>query len=287
MKIHNVRYNNLTVPEALESVLELVDCQKKANIFFLNANCLNKARNDKEYKSVLDFADLVLSDGLGLKILSRLFGEPMKDNCNGTDLSPLILEEAARRKLKIFFLGGKDGIARQAAQNVQKKYPDILMVGTHSGYFSDDKAVIDQINRSGADILFVAMGVPLQEKWIAKNRALLNPSICLGVGALLDYLSGTLPRAPLWMRRMHMEWVWRIFVDPRRMVKRYLLEGISFIIYSVFYVYCIKLQKLPLLSESLFLNWTRLNLIKASRVKILFVLPARIGGFIIRIRTCI
>ena len=92
---------------------------------------------------------------------------------------------------------------------------------------------IKAINIAAPDIVFVAMGVPLQEKWISRNRSLINARLCLGVGAFLDYLSGTLPRAPLWMRRAHLEWFWRIFVDPKRMFKRYIIDGFLFVTYAV------------------------------------------------------
>jgi N-acetylglucosaminyldiphosphoundecaprenol N-acetyl-beta-D-mannosaminyltransferase len=168
---------------------------------------------------------LVLPDGVGLKIISWIFGGKIKENCNGTDFSPKLMEEAAKEGYKIFLLGSKDGIAQKASENIKKTIPNLKIVGTSSGYFNNDEEVIQKINTSGADILFVAMGVPLQEKWIARNRDRLNPKLCLGVGALFDYLSGSTPRAPLPMRRMHLEWLWRIFIEPKRMFKRYIIDG--------------------------------------------------------------
>ncbi|MCK5215260.1 MAG: WecB/TagA/CpsF family glycosyltransferase, partial [Candidatus Omnitrophica bacterium] len=111
----------------------------------------------------------------------------------------------------------------------------IQIVGTHHGYVEEDEAVIDQINESGAEVLFVAMGVPIQEKWIHRNRDRLNPRLCLGVGALFDYLSGTIPRAPGIVRCLRLEWLWRCFVDPRRMIKRYFIDDTGFLIRLVFH----------------------------------------------------
>lgn len=235
MKLLNIEYHNITAPEALTKTLDLLAEQKRATVCFLNADCLYKAQRDDEYRQILNQADLVLSDGIGLKFATWLYGGRMKDDCNGTDLSPLIMERAAQAGYKIFFMGGKDGIAEKAAGNIRQRIPNIQIVGTHEGYFDDDQKLIGQINASGADILFVAMGVPLQEKWIYRYRERLTPRLCLGVGALLDYLSGTIPRAPLWMRKVHLEWCWRIFVDPKRMLRRYLVDGVGFFVYLAYY----------------------------------------------------
>jgi len=235
MEILNVRYDNLTLDIAVERALELARGQDKASIFFLNIDCLNKAQSDKEYLESLKHASLVLPDGIGLKLATILFGGRMRDNCNGTDLSPVLMEKAAAEGLKLFFLGGCEGIAEKAAENISKKIPAIKITGTSSGYFNNDDHVIDKINGSGAEMLFVALGVPLQEKWIVKNRDRLNPKLCLGVGALLDYLSGRIKRAPKFMRTIHLEWLWRIFIDPRRMFKRYIVDGAGFFIYLLFY----------------------------------------------------
>lgn len=224
-KILNTYYYNYEFNFAIEKTLSLLKIKEKSSVFFLNFDCLYKIQNDAEYKYSLDSADIVLPDGIGLNIVTRIFGFRMKANCNGTDLSPLLMKEASKERYKIFFLGAKEGIAKKAAENVCKQIPGIQIVGTNSGYFSSDTEVIKKVNNSEADILFVAMGVPLQEKWIIQNRRELNPRLCLGVGALFDYLSGNTPRAPKIMIRLHLEWLWRIFIEPKRMFKRYVIDG--------------------------------------------------------------
>jgi len=224
MKILGVNYNNITVYEALEQIDKFWNNDKKVNIFFLNADCLFKAQQDSEYRSILNAVDLLLSDGIGLSFATRILGSKMKDNCNGSDLSPLLLLKAAENGHKVFFLGGEDGVAEKAADNIKKKMPNIQIVGTYSGYFESNDKIINKINNSGADILFVAMGVPLQEKWIYKNRQILRPKLCLGVGALFDYLSGHVKRAPKIVQVFHLEWFWRILMEPKRLWKRYLVD---------------------------------------------------------------
>jgi N-acetylglucosaminyldiphosphoundecaprenol N-acetyl-beta-D-mannosaminyltransferase len=225
MELLNVKYDNIALNTAIEKIVSLVKKQNEADVFFLNADCLYKAQKDEEYRNILNSADLVLPDGIGLKIMTRIFGKEMKEDCNGTDFSPLLMRKLTEKGYKIFFLGSREGVAEKAAENMRKQISMIQILGTHSGYFNNDEEVIKKINVSGADVLFVAMGVPLQEKWIARNRGKLNPRLCLGVGALLDYLSGTIPRAPLFMRKMHIEWLWRIFIEPKRMFRRYIIDG--------------------------------------------------------------
>jgi len=223
--IFDIRYNNLSLQSALSIVINSLGTGKKTTLYFLNADCLYKTHKNKEYTNILNSADFVLPDGIGLRIITRVFGGRMVEDCNGTDFSPLLMQKAAEKGYRIFFLGSKAGVSQRAAENIRKQIPGIEIVGAHHGFFNDAEEVIKKINDSGADILFVAMGVPRQEKWIAEHREELNPRLCLGVGALFDYLSGRIPRASIFMRTIHLEWLWRICVEPRRMLKRYIIDG--------------------------------------------------------------
>ncbi|OGX31875.1 MAG: hypothetical protein A2787_01105 [Omnitrophica WOR_2 bacterium RIFCSPHIGHO2_01_FULL_48_9] len=235
MNILGVTYDNLTFQQALERALSFAEKEGKFNVFFLNLDCLRQALEDREYKEVLAASSLLLPDGVGLKLATAMFGGRMRENCNGTDFSPALMEKLAKRNLKIFLMGSKNGVAEMAAENLKRKIKNIQIVGAVSGFFTDDEKIISAINASGADVLFVAMGVPRQERWIHMNRASLNPKICLGVGALLDYLSGSLPRAPRGLRSLHLEWLWRIGLEPGRMFKRYILDGMGFLFKLFFY----------------------------------------------------
>ena len=223
MKILNIRFDNLYMKEAINQAVALLK-KKKSNIFFLNSDCLFQAQKDMEYRKILNKSALLLSDGIGLKFSMAILGGKLKDNCNGTDFSPLLLKELAKKKAKVFFLGAKPGIAEKAAKNISKKIPSLNIVGTNDGYFKDDNKIIRKINNSKADVLFVAMGVPKQEKWIYKNRNKLNPKICIGVGALLDFLSGNVSRAPIIVRKLKLEWSWRLMNEPKRLFKRYIID---------------------------------------------------------------
>jgi len=233
MKILNVKYDNVTIEEALRSIFNLAFLPKKSNVFFLNIDCLCKAQKDKEYSEVLKNADLVLPDGIGLRLATALFGGKMRQNCNGTDLSPDIIRMAAEKNLRIFFFGAKEGVAQKAAEEMKKAIPGVVIAGALSGYIKDNQKTVRIINESKPDILFVAMGSPLQEKWIAGNRDKLDVKICIGVGAFLDYAAGNKPRAPAWMIKIHAEWLWRIFVEPARLLKRYIYDFFCLAIYLV------------------------------------------------------
>lgn len=228
--VAGVRYDNLAVGRALERAVALAQGGSAAALFFLNADCLRLAQTDGEYREALRAAALVLPDGIGIRLATRFAGETMSANCNGTDFSPLLLQELAKRGHGCFFLGGKEGVAARAARRAAAAIPGLRIVGTHSGYFAADAPIVGTINASAASVLFVAMGAPLQEKWIARNREALRPTLCLGVGALFDYLSGSTPRAPRLLRALCLEWAWRVALEPRRLVSRYLVAGVPFMI---------------------------------------------------------
>ena len=200
MEILNTRCNNPTFEEALQLAAGLLEHDSKANIFFLNIDCLYKASQDAEYRNLLNTASLVLPDGIGIDLAARFSGTKVKANCNGTDFSPVLMRHAAEKGYKVFLLGGTEGVATRAAEKLSELFPKLKVTGARSGYFDSDEEVIEQINRSGADILLVAMGVPLQEKWIGRHREKLKPRLCVGVGALLDFWSGRMRREQLWIR---------------------------------------------------------------------------------------
>lgn len=209
----------------------ILDSSSTHTLYFLNAHCFNVAQKDKQYYKALANADLLLNDGIGLKIASYFTRVKFKENLNGTDLIPKITELAARKKKKVFFMGGKEGIAQKAAIKTKENIPELYISGFHSGYFdaNQEKALIKQINDSGTDLLVIGMGVPLQELWAEKNKHLLtNVKLIIAGGAILDFLSGTVRRAPGWMQKSGLEWVYRLALEPKRMWRRYLIGNVIF-----------------------------------------------------------
>ena len=206
-----------------------------ATVQFINAHCVNVAKQDPAYRRALGRADYLLPDGSGLAIAAKLAGVELGENLNGTDLFPEICAEAAARGQSIFLLGGKPGIAAAAAQTMRNRYPDLRIAGTRSGYWQGDEEadVIDEINASGATIVMVGRGVPVQEIWIDRVRESISAPIVMGVGGLFDYYSGRIPRAPGALRAVGCEWVWRLAQEPRRMFGRYILGNPVFLASAV------------------------------------------------------
>lgn len=202
------------------------------DVAFLNAHCVNVAYRSPAYRAAVAGMSRVFADGAGVRIAARVAGMDLQDNVNGTDLFPVLCREAARAGQGIYLLGARDGIAAAAAATLKAQTPGLIVAGTHHGYIKgadDEQRVIDEINASGASILLVALGVPSQELWMARNRGRLQVPVVLGVGGLFDYYSGRIARAPMVLRKAGLEWAWRLALEPRRLANRYLVGNAVFL----------------------------------------------------------
>lgn len=218
------------VDATTEQTVEHVLSGSVRSVFFLNAHCANVRAGDRGYAAALGRADLILPDGIGVELAARMSGAGLTQNLNGTDFTPALLAEAARRGLSVFLFGATPGTADKAAKKLVTTIPGLRVAGTLDGYdgAADEDAAVARINASGADILLVAMGVPRQEIWIDRHLPGLSPRVVLGVGALFDFLAGNVTRAPRLVRVARMEWIWRLAQEPRRLAKRYLLGNAAF-----------------------------------------------------------
>lgn len=217
--------------EVLALLSKDIDSGRSIELFFLNAHCFNLAQKDREYFDILNSCDYLLNDGIGIKIASKIEKLVLKKNLNGTDFIPEIAEMASKKGYKIFLLGAKDGIAEEAAVKLKEKFEGLQIAGVHSGYGLDD-SVLELINNSKADILIAGMGVPMQEKWIRENKSKLGSvKLFVGGGAILDFLSQRIRRAPLLMRKIGLEWVFRLCLEPGRLWRRYLVGNFLFFYY--------------------------------------------------------
>lgn len=230
---------NGSLANAADSIVAMAEGRVPMTIQFINAHCINTLQRDAGYRAALAQADYLLPDGSGMAIAARLAGEPMGDNLNGTDLFPEICRRAAQRGQSIFLLGGKPGIAEAAAATMQAAYPGLSFAGTRDGYWSaaEENRLINEINASGAAIVMVGLGVPLQEKWIARVRNRLTARVVLGVGGLFDYYSGAVQRAPLAVRKLGCEWAWRLLLEPRRLFMRYVVGNPLFLMAAAAYAW--------------------------------------------------
>lgn len=222
---------NTTMAEAVGWILSQASAGGRHSLAFVNPDCLNIAWHNEGYKQVLLDADRVLPDGIGIHIGCRMLGTALRENVNGTDLFPLLCEAASQTGLSIYLLGARPGIAEATANNMVQRFPELRIAGARDGYFTteEEPAVVAEINDSGAAILLVAFGVPRQELWIASRRNELKTPVCLGVGGLFDFYSGRIARAPVWMREIGLEWVWRMLQEPKRMWRRYIIGNPLFL----------------------------------------------------------
>ncbi len=227
----DIPIDNVTMDQALDKIITSIkDKERTSELNFVNAHCINVSYTDMEYKQILLGSDAVFADGSGIRMAGDMFGTKIIDNVNGTDMFPLLCRRCKDEGFKIFLLGAAPGTAQRVGEWVHSEIAPDIISGVHDGFFNpeDIPSLISEIEKSEADLLLVAMGVPRQEKWIHQNLKELPVSATLGVGGLFDFFSGNILRAPMWMRKLGIEWVWRLLKEPRRMWKRYIVGNIVF-----------------------------------------------------------
>lgn len=231
ISVFGLNIDNISLSEASRGIIHAARAGTHRRIYFVNAHCVNVAALDADYLSVLQGATSLFADGIGMRLAAQWAGLSLVDNVNGTDLFPIICRDAAAAGVAIGLLGARPGIAQQCADNMKQQFPDLKIAWIQDGYFEPgtEADMIAAVNDSGAQILFVAMGVPLQELWIARHAGSLKAPVLLGVGALFDFYSGAVPRAPLLMRKWGLEWLFRLMIEPRRLFRRYVLGNPIFI----------------------------------------------------------
>jgi exopolysaccharide biosynthesis WecB/TagA/CpsF family protein len=221
--------------EKRKQALDFIFGGGRQTIAFLNAHCVNVAANDVAYRWALKKATALLPDGSGMQLAARLHSSKFVENLNGTDLFPDIMQRAYENEFKIFLFGSQPGVAEKAALKAKSMVPGLEIAGTQHGFFkaSEDNDIISKINSSGANVVLVALGVPYQDVWIARNRHRLSARIVFGVGAQFDFWSGRVSRAPAVLRKTGLEWIWRLAIEPSRMFKRYIIGNPEFILRSL------------------------------------------------------
>lgn len=234
-----VRYDDLDQGTALSLVERYIRNRSAGparSVFFTNVHSIHVALRDPELRRAINYADLVLPDGSGLALAGRLLKPPMRENLNGTDFVPKLLERAQVHGWSVYLLGATWKSVLSCVDELRSRYPGLNIAGCHDGYLTEDdnSLVLQEVNRRSPDILLVAMGTPQQELWITEHLADLRVSVCLGVGGLFDFLSGERTRAPIWMRRAGIEWMFRFMQDPLSKWKRVLVEIPEFILRIAF-----------------------------------------------------
>ncbi|TCT19882.1 N-acetylglucosaminyldiphosphoundecaprenol N-acetyl-beta-D-mannosaminyltransferase [Melghiribacillus thermohalophilus] len=198
-------------------IIPSVENQRKLFIVTANPEIVMYANENPAYKKNILQADCIVADGVGIILASKLIRKPLPERIPGFELMELMLGYANQNKKSIFLFGAKDYVVKKAAQNIRKKYPDILIAGYHHGYVDlNDNTVLELIKHSNPDFVFVALGYPRQENWISRNMKKLNKGIYIGVGGSFDVWGGKVNRAPRLWRNLNLEWLYRIITNPKR-----------------------------------------------------------------------
>lgn len=228
-----VGLRGITVDQFMDMLIEWAGNDEGETRFatYLNAACSNIAQDDNGYRDILNSADCVYADGQAVVWASRFLGSALPHRVNAGDFIEQLLPRLAERRLRVTLVGGRPGVAAAAGKNWQALAPELDIVAVHDGFFADEGvAVAEDIGRLSPDIVLVGMGVPWQEKWVWRYRNHLNARVLWCVGALFEYYGEGRPRAPLWMRRAGLEWLFRLVQEPRRLWRRYLVGNGRFII---------------------------------------------------------
>lgn len=221
-----VPFDSLTVSQSLDVIEKMIASGRPHQIVTANVDFLAQASRDPELRRILVEADLALCDGMPLVWASRWLGNPLPERVAGADLVPRLLNIAAAKGYRIFLLGGKPEVAAGAAANLQKQFPGLIIADHYSPPFlplaqMPHGEIICRIKAAKPHIVLVSFGCPKAEKWISMHLRSLEAPVAIGVGGTIDFLAGRLKRAPLWMQRNGMEWLFRLLQEPRRLAARY------------------------------------------------------------------
>jgi len=231
IRLFDIEIDNLTLGRAVETIVDRLDGDRPTQVSFVNADCVNIACRNPQYLEALQQSDLVLADGIGVRMAGKILGQPVRENVNGTDLFPRLAAAMEGTGKRIYLLGGRPGVAEGVARWLATNNPGVDLAGWRHGYFSaeEEAAVIDDIRRSGAEVVLVAFGAPRQDLWIRDNLSKLGAKVAIGVGGLFDFFSGRISRAPIWIRKLGLEWCYRLSREPKRLWRRYLIGNVVFL----------------------------------------------------------
>lgn len=231
IRIQGIPIRNVTMAEAVDEIVGLLDRPGSSQVSFLNAHCANLAHADPTYEEVLRASELTLADGSGLKLAGMILRQRVRQNVNGTDLFPRLLEALEETGSRVFLLGARPGVPERVRAWIEAEYPGVTVAGHRNGYFAPEEAddVVREIASSGADLLLVALGAPRQDLWVREHLEATGARVGMGVGGLFDFFGGQIPRAPEWMREMGLEWIYRLYQEPGRMWRRYLVGNAVFL----------------------------------------------------------
>lgn len=215
----------LPTSRALAQVSSLIERGATGTVVFANANLLNIAAHRADVRAAVNSAAVVLNDGAGVALAAKLKGTVFPENLNGTDFTPRLLATAAERGWRVAMLGARPWVAERAVCRLRQQLPDLQVCYVNDGYFGAQRSatMARQIRAARADLLLVALGNPRQELWLQQHLPATGARVGVAVGAYFDFAAGRVRRAPRWMRTLHLEWLFRLLQEPRRLFARYVL----------------------------------------------------------------
>ena len=211
-----VGFDNVNMEQAVERAAGMIEEGTFHYAVTPNAEFVQRAEKDEQFRAALNGADLVLTDGIGVVYAAKILGTPLQERVPGCDFAAALCGWMAENEKKLFLLGAKPGVAEQAAQNLMQAHPGLKVCGTHDGYFKEDAPVVDAIRLAGADVVFVCLGAPKQENWMIQHGPETGASFLIGLGGSLDVFAGTVKRAPEIWQKLGLEWLYRLLKQPSR-----------------------------------------------------------------------
>lgn len=214
--ILGVQFDNYTIPQAIEKAVSSIGQGKPFVIYTPNPEIVNVAVENEDYRKILNEADIVTPDGIGIVYASKILKGNIKERAAGFDITCGIIEKLNESGGSVYLFGGKPGVSEKAAEKLKEKYNNLVIAGTDNGYFKDDAEIIERIKTAKPDLLLVCLGAPKQEIWISKNKDILNANILIGAGGSIDVIAGEVKRAPDIFIKFGMEWFYRLIKQPKR-----------------------------------------------------------------------
>lgn len=240
VKISGVSFHNVNRMETLSAIDKMISSQERHYICTPNADHIIRAAYDSEFRKIIDNADLVIPDGMAVIYASYILGTPLKQNVGGRLLLPEMVKKSDETGYRIFLLGGSDpSVLEKAVIKLKSSYPNSNIVGYYSPPFMQEfdkretEYMLQVINKSKPDILFVCLGTPKQEKWIARNFERIESFVSIGVGIALDMIAGNVSVPPRWISNIGFEWLFRLYQEPKRLYKRYLIDDPKFFLWVI------------------------------------------------------
>ena len=231
VKFLNTYVDALTIEETLEKIKDYIDNRVCVQHVVINAGKVNLMQENEELTKIINECPLINADGQSIVWGSKILGNPLPERVAGIDIFTELVKISAEKGYRPYFFGAKEEVVTEVVRKFKEKYPDLDVAGYRNGYFSQEesKSIAEDINKSGADILFVAFSSPMKEFWIRDHMEIMQVPFAMGVGGSFDVVAGKTTRAPKWMQKCGLEWFHRFIQEPRRMFKRYIIGNLKFV----------------------------------------------------------